>query len=122
MSLRATLVFCGVLLEACGGPSSPTGIAQDASDSRVDSSDEAPSTGDAASDVGSEGMLPVDAASNIGGDAKPADGAGDTTDAGASATHDGGCPTAPPFDDSNASLVSACTVPVAVAVGNGLRR
>ncbi|HVU52790.1 MAG TPA: hypothetical protein VHL80_19045 [Polyangia bacterium] len=35
---------------------------------------------------------------------------------------DGGvCPTAP-FDDSDQSVVDACTVPIAVAVGNGLRR
>jgi hypothetical protein len=34
----------------------------------------------------------------------------------------GACPAAAPFDDSNAALVSACTVPIAVAVGNGLRR
>jgi hypothetical protein len=35
---------------------------------------------------------------------------------------DGGtCPTAP-FDDSDQSVVDACTMPIAVAVGNGLRR
>ena len=32
------------------------------------------------------------------------------------------CPTSPPFDDADAALVAQCTRPVAVAVGNALRR
>jgi hypothetical protein len=61
-------------------------------------------------------------ASGGAGGSGGADASGDAGVAGGQGGLDGGCPTAAPFDDSNPALVSACTVPVAVAVGNGLRR
>src|SRR5450432_2433742 len=48
--------------------------------------------------------------------------AGSTSSSGGQAFDSGACPTAPPFDDTDPAVLENCTVPIAVAVGNGLRR
>jgi hypothetical protein len=109
--LRPLLVAAAVAsISACAGRSPADGAAtQDA----ATSPDDVVSPGDSAGATGSGG---------IGGAGGAAGAAGAAGSAGAPSGADGGCPTAAPFDDSNAALVSACTVPIAVAVGNGLRR
>jgi hypothetical protein len=84
-------------------------------DARVDATD----AGEAA---GSMDPVDADAAgeTRASGDAGGASGATASGGASGQGGLDGGCPTSAPFDDSNVAAV--CTVPVAVAVGNGLRR
>jgi hypothetical protein len=77
--------------------------------------------------MGSAGSPGVGGAAGSAASGGAAGGAGSAATGGVGATGGqsggaGACPAAPPIDDSNAALVSACTVPVAVAVGNGLRR
>jgi hypothetical protein len=97
------------------------------------------SDGSTASDV-SSGSTDVEAAagstevvdSGIAGETRGSGGAGGVAASGGASGQAGGasgqaggngsCPTAAPFDDSNPAVVSDCAVPIAVAVGNGLRR
>ena len=73
------------------------------------------------------GVSDAAAAVDLGGADAPTSVIEAGLDTGASAerpttsTDGGACPTAP-FDDSDQGVVDRCTVPIAVAVGNGLRR
>jgi hypothetical protein len=72
---------------------------------------------------------PDGAAADVAQTSDTEPGASDTTSSNDGATRDehasvdrGGCPSAPPFDDTDQTIIDQCTVPVAVAVGNALRR
>ncbi len=91
------------------------------------------SSGGALSNGGSVSPGGAAMASNGGstpanGGAMPANGgstssnAGATSSSGGQAFDSGACPTVAPFDDSDQAVIDNCTVPVVVAIGNGLRR